>query len=75
MTAGPFLKKDIPQPKYKIGEAIVFRKPLGEEKQKGVGIVEHILISMTATTKQIMYKVEDRESAIDESEIEKRIIL
>lgn len=75
MSATPFPKKDIPQPKYKFGEAIVFRKPPGEEKAKGLGIIEHILIHMKADTYTIMYKVEDRDAAIDESEIEKRIVL
>ena len=75
MTAGPFLKKDIPQPKYKIGEAVVFKRPPGEEKIRGIGLIEQILISIKADSKQIFYKVEDRETPVEELEIEKRIVL
>lgn len=70
-----FPKKDIPQPKYKLGEVCVFRRPEGEEKEKGVGIIEELMILISAPGNEVMYKVEGREKPILECDVMQRIVL
>lgn len=75
MSVGKFPKKDIPQPRYKLGEVCVYRRPAGEEKEKGVGLIDEIMILISASGNEVMYKVDGREKPLLEGDIMQRIIL
>lgn len=68
-----FLKKDLPQPKYKLGQVIVFMS-MTDPPKKRASVIEEIMISITEEGKGIAYKTEFVDEFIPEEEVLHRVI-
>lgn len=66
-----FPKKDVPQPKYKLGEVLVFKRA----EEKGVGVIEEIVISICKSGNAVMYRLSSHEHVVLESDVTQRIVV
>ena len=70
-------KASIPQPKYSIGETLIFFEPSegNDAQKKKLGIVQSIKIFMNANVNSVTYQFEGTDDNYDESHIIRRIKL
>lgn len=73
-----FPKASVPQPKYNIGEMLIFFKETERGRQKDAAKVESIhidILGMNDNQKSIQYKLAGHEDLLGENAIERRVTL